>query len=160
MKNSNDEDLKWMRAALRQAAAAERREEVPVGSVVVLNGEIIGRGYNLRETSHDPTSHAEIRAIRQATRRLGDWRLDGATIYITLEPCLMCMGAIKNARISRLVFGASDPKQGASKLATRARAAKDGNDKPLEVCGGVLADEASVQLKNFFRHRRSKARRS
>ena len=147
-----------MRAALRQAAAAERREEVPVGSVIVMDGEILGRGYNLRETSHDPTSHAEIRAIRQATRKLGDWRLDGATIYVTLEPCLMCMGAIKNSRISRLVYGATDPKQGASKLALRERAAKDGNDKPLEICGGVLADEAAAQLKDFFRHRRGSTR--
>lgn len=152
------DDEKWMRTALRQAAAAERREEVPVGCIVVIDGEIIGRGYNLRETFNDPTSHAEIRAIRQAARKLGDWRLDTATIYVTLEPCLMCMGAIKNARIRRLVFGATDPKQGASKLARKARAAKDGNDKPLEVIGGVLAEEAAAQLKGFFRHRRSRSR--
>ena len=153
------DDIKWMQAALRQARAAAAREEVPVGSVVVLDGKIVGRGYNLRETSHDPTSHAEIRAIRQATKKLGDWRLDGATLYVTLEPCLMCMGAIKNARVSRLVFGASDPKQGASALASRSRAAKDGNDKPLEVVSGVLGEEAAEELRAFFRARRGDASR-
>lgn len=149
-------DERWMRRALALARRAAARGEVPVGCVVIREGAVLARASNQRERRGDPTAHAEILALRSAAKRAGDWRLDQATLYVTLEPCVMCMGALKNARIGRLVFGASDPKQGASTLASRPSAPRDGNDRPLLVTGGVLADEAGALLREFFAGRRAK----
>ena len=107
------DDLKWMNFALLEAQKAESLQEVPVGAVVVHQGEIVGRAHNLRETSRDPVAHAEILALQQAAKALGAWRLIGCTLYVTLEPCPMCAGAIVNSRLERVVYGASDARAGA-----------------------------------------------
>ena len=112
MKRRLTEDEKFMREAIRQAGKAEALDEVPIGCVIVQNGKIIARGYNRRNTDRNTTSHAEINAIRKASRKLGDWRLEDCTIYITLEPCQMCAGAIVQARIPRAVIGCMNPKAG------------------------------------------------
>ena len=147
-------DLRNMRAALAEAEAAAESGEVPVGAVVVAGGEIIARGHNRSETDNDPSAHAEIVALREAARRTGNYRLTDATLYVTLEPCAMCMGALVQARIERLVFGAYDPKAGA------AGSAIDLSDSPsfnhrFEINGGVLADECGSVLKAFFESRRT-----
>ncbi len=148
-------DSIWMKLALSRARKAAKRGEVPVGCVIVREGVLLATGSNRREAANDPTAHAEIVALRRAGRHQKDWRLDGATLYVTLEPCLMCLGALKNARVARLVYGAKDPKQGATELFTRRpRAARDGNDRPLEILGGVLAKESAALLKDFFSRRR------
>ncbi len=152
---SKDQDVFWMRRALSLARRAASRREVPVGCVLVRGGRLLAGGANRREGDSDPTAHAEIVALRRAGRRLKDWRMDDATLYVTLEPCLMCLGAVKNARVGRLVYGAPDPKQGATRLFRRKRrAATDGNDRHLEIQGGVLAAESSALLRDFFRARR------
>jgi tRNA(adenine34) deaminase len=142
-----------MRTAL--AEAAHSGKDVPVGALVVTgNGEIIGRAHNNREVTHDPTGHAEIIAIREATSFLTDWRLDGCTLVVTLEPCVMCAGAIVAARIPRVVFGAWDDRVGASgSLYDLLRDGRLGN--PVEVIGGVLEDECATQLREFFTERRN-----
>lgn len=143
-----------MRAALAEASLAEALGEVPIGAVVVLDGGIVGRGHNLRETSNDPTSHAELVAIRQAAEYIGHWRLLETTLYVTLEPCVMCMGAIILARIPRLVFACRDPKAGAAgSIYDFSRDARFNHR--VEVCEGVLGDESSLQLSNFFRKLRA-----
>lgn len=147
-------DLGNMRAALAEAEAAAESGEVPVGAVVVAGGEIIARGHNRSETDNDPSAHAEIVALREAARRTGNYRLTDATLYVTLEPCAMCMGALVQARIERLVFGAYDPKAGA------AGSAIDLSDSPsfnhrFEINGGVLAEECGSVLKAFFESRRT-----
>ena len=147
-------DLGNMRAALAEAEAAAESGEVPVGAVVVAGGEIIARGHNRSETDNDPSAHAEIVALREAARRTGNYRLTDATLYVTLEPCAMCMGALVQARIERLVFGAYDPKAGA------AGSAIDLSDSPsfnhrFEINGGVLAEECGLVLKAFFESRRT-----
>ena len=108
------EHEQFMRAALDEARIAKDRGEVPVGCVIVVDGQIVGRGHNLRETLQDPTAHAEMVAVREAAVKLGSWRLVGATLYVTLEPCPMCAGALVNARVERVVYGAADPKAGAT----------------------------------------------
>jgi len=108
------DDAYWMGKALREAEKAAARDEVPIGAVIVRDGVVVGRGYNLREGRQDPSAHAEMIAIRQAARRLGSWRLTGCILYVTLEPCTMCMGAIILARLDRVVFGCYDPKGGAA----------------------------------------------
>lgn len=156
---SSPGDSIWMKLALSRARKAARKGEVPVGCVIVRDGKLLASGSNRRETANDPTAHAEIVALRKAARNQKDWRLGGATLYVTLEPCLMCLGALKNARVARLVYGAKDPKQGATELFTRRpRAPRDGNDHPLEILGGVRAEESAALLKEFFRNRR-KARK-
>ncbi|MEA4890900.1 MAG: tRNA adenosine(34) deaminase TadA [Clostridiaceae bacterium] len=144
--------LYWMRLALRQADKALRLEEAPIGALVVQNGKIIGRGYNLRETRQDVVLHAEILAIRQACRKLKSWRLDGCDLYVTLEPCVMCAGAIVQARIHAVYYGAADPKGGAC------GSVADVFSLPLnhhvEVSGGWLAEDCSSLLSGFFRQRR------
>jgi len=142
-----------MRSALAEAKAAAEAGEVPVGAVVVAGGEIVARGHNRSETDRDPSAHAEIVALRAAARAEGNYRLTGATLYVTLEPCAMCMGALVQARIERLVFGAYDPKAGA------AGSAIDLSDSPsfnhrFEINGGVLADECGAVLKTFFESKR------
>ena len=139
---------------LALAEAAQSGNDVPVGALVVTaSGEVIGRAHNNREITHDPTGHAEIIAIREATSFLTDWRLDGCTLVVTLEPCVMCAGAIVAARIPRVVFGAWDERVGASgSLYDLLRDGRLGN--PVEVIAGVKEKEASAQLKTFFAERR------
>ena len=139
-------DEQYMRRALELAARAEG--EVPVGAVVVLDGEIVGEGCNRPLSTNDPSSHAEIEAIRAAGRAVGNYRLTGATLYVTLEPCTMCVGAIFNARIARVVYGAPEPKTGASDLfMTR-------HNHHSKVQSGVLAEECAALMTKFFAGRR------
>ena len=149
------DDAFWMREAIGEARIAERKGEVPVGAVVVHDGEVIGRGHNLRELSQDPTTHAEMIAIREAANALGSWRLIDATLYVTLEPCPMCAGALVNARVPRVVWGCNDPKAGATETLYTI-----GTDPRLnhrfECVGGVLADECSALLTGFFAAIRAK----
>ena len=144
---------RFMRAALALATEAAAAGEVPVGAVVVLDGEIVGRGYNHPISAHDPTAHAEIAAMRDAAARLGNYRLGGCDLYVTLEPCLMCAGAIMHARISELVYGARDPKTGACGSVVDAFADQRLNHH-TQVRGGLLAVEAGALLQQFFAARR------
>lgn len=146
-------DHYFMQAALAEATIAEDLGEVPVGAVVVYDGRIIGRGYNLRETSNDPTTHAEMIAIRQAAAQLNSWRLLDCTLYVTLEPCVMCMGAIILARIPRLVYGCRDPRVGAAGSIYNL-AEDDRFNHNVDVTEGVLQTECSRQLSDFFRRLR------
>ena len=146
-------DAAMMREALRLASSAAERGEVPVGAAVVKDGKIIGRGHNSPISSNDPTAHAEIRALREAASVLANYRLSGCTLYVTLEPCAMCAGAILHARIARLVYGASDPKTGACGSVVDLFAG-DRLNHHTEVTGGVLAAEAGKQLGDFFAARR------
>lgn len=147
-------DRRFMRQALDLAVAALDSEDVPVGALVVRDGRIIGRGCNQREKLQDPTAHAEIIAITAAAESLGQWRLDGCTLYVTLEPCAMCAGAIVLARIARVVFGAWDEKAGACGSLFEITADARLNHR-AETVGGVLAEPAAELLREFFRHRRS-----
>ncbi len=142
-----------MRAALEQAREAGRRGEVPVGAVVVLDGEIIGTGYNQPISSNDPTAHAEIVALRAAAQRIGNYRLTGAALYVTIESCQMCVGAMVHARIARLVYGAREPKAGAIESAMRAHEHPALNHR-LAAEGGVLEEECRAVMQEFFRERR------
>jgi tRNA(adenine34) deaminase len=153
MKNvaSNDED--FMALALAEAKKAFQLGEVPVGCVIVLKDKIIARAHNLRETKKDPTAHAEILAIKKAAQRMGGWRLLNAIMYVTVEPCAMCAGAIYQARIERLVFGVDDPKAGAIKSLFRILDSKKINHR-VAVSGGVLQSECSEILSRFFRQNR------
>ena len=147
------EDEKYMRAALREAVAAAEDGEVPVGAVIVHDGRVIGRAHNMRETLHDPTAHAEMIAITQAAEALSAWRLEDTTVYVTLEPCPMCAGALVLARVSRLVYGAADPKAGA--CGTLYNIVDDIRlNHRIEVTSGVLADQARTLLQEFFRRKR------
>jgi tRNA(adenine34) deaminase len=142
-----------MRAALDLAFEAAAAGEVPVGAVVVKDGEIIGRGYNRPITTSDPTAHAEIIALREAARSLGNYRLTGCELYVTLEPCAMCVGAMVHARLARIVYGAMDPKTGAcGSIVDLPGLASFNHHGRFE--GGVLADECSGVLKRFFAERR------
>lgn len=147
-------DETFMRYALKEAAKARVKGEVPVGAVIVHEGRIIARGHNKRELARDPAAHAEFLAIRAAAKKLGRWRLSGTTLYVTLEPCLMCMGAIILARIPRLVFGTLDPKAGACgslyDISEDARL-----NHRVHVTSGVLAEECQHELKDFFRSLRA-----
>ena len=148
-----ESDLNHMRAAIAEANVAAEKGEVPVGAVVVAGGEVIARGHNRSETDSDPSAHAEIVALREAARKTGNYRLPDATLYVTLEPCAMCFGALVQARIERLVFGAYDPKAGA------AGSAIDLSDSPsfnhrFEINGGVLVEECGTVLKAFFEAKR------
>jgi tRNA(adenine34) deaminase len=143
----------FMRAALELAEDAARGGEVPIGAVVVVDGEIVGRGRNGPIGAHDPTAHAEIVALRDAAARLGNYRLTGATMYVTVEPCLMCVGALVHARIGTLVFGAPEPKAGAIESTQRAHEHPALNHQFL-VVSGVLAAECRDVVQRFFRHRR------
>lgn len=146
-----DEDFMRMAIALAQTAASQG--EVPVGAVVVKNGEVIGRGSNAPISLSDPTAHAEIRAMREAAQYLGNYRLVDCTLYVTLEPCAMCSGAIQHARIARLVYGASDPKTGCCGSVVDLMAEQKLNHH-CEVTQAVLAEECGSLLSNFFRQRR------
>jgi tRNA(adenine34) deaminase len=146
-------DAAMMREALQLAAHAAVQGEVPVGAVVVKDGVIIGRGYNAPIASHDPTAHAEIRALREAAKSVGNYRLGGCTLYTTLEPCAMCAGAILHARVARVVYGAADPKTGACGSVVDLFT-EDRLNHHAQVTGGVLAVEAGKQLSDFFAARR------
>ena len=146
-------DEVWMNEALLLARRAGEEDEVPVGAVVVRDGKIIGRGWNSNIGLHDPSAHAEIMAMREAGIALGNHRLTACTLYVTLEPCMMCAGAMIHARLDRIVFGASDPKTGAAGGKFDLLSNLSHNHAPL-VDGGCLADECSTLLKDFFRQRR------
>ena len=146
-------DEGFMRAALEQALEARRRGEVPVGAVVVLGGEIIGAGWNQPITAADPTAHAEIVALRSAAQRLGNYRLPGAAVYVTIEPCQMCVGAMVHARIARAVYGTAEPKAGAIESAMRAHEHPALNHRMMAT-GGVLEAECRAMIQEFFRERR------
>lgn len=150
------DDLDYMGLALELAREAATLGEVPVGAVVVLNGEIVGRGCNLPISRHDPTAHAEIIALRDAATRLGNYRLPGCTLYVTLEPCVMCAGAMMHARIGRIVFGARDPKTGAAGSVVDLFA-EDRLNHHAEVEGGVRAEECGALLSGFFAARRGRS---
>lgn len=150
-------DTEYMRAALELAQAAALAGEVPVGAIVVKDGEIIGRGYNTPIGRNDPTAHAEIQAMRDAAQTLGNYRLVGCTLYVTLEPCAMCCGAIQHARIARLVYGASDPKTGACGSVVDLMGEPRLNFH-TSVTHGILAESCGTILSNFFAERRAKAR--
>ena len=143
-----------MSEALALAVAAKEAGEVPVGAVVVEGGRIIGRGFNTPISSHDPSAHAEIQALRTAAVALGNYRLPGCTLYVTLEPCAMCAGAIQHARIARVVFGAADPKTGACGSVVNLFAEALLNHH-TQIEGGMLAQQCGELLTNFFRHRRA-----
>jgi tRNA(adenine34) deaminase len=149
-----DED--YMNLALEMAREAEKIGEVPVGALVIKDGEIIGRGFNAPISNSDPTAHAEIRAMRDAAQQLGNYRLVDCTLYVTLEPCAMCSGAIQHARITRLVYGAADPKTGCCgsviNLMDEARL-----NHHCKVTGGVLAEACGKRLSDFFASRRHKS---
>ena len=142
-----------MRLALDEARRADAAGEVPVGAVVVLDGRVVGRGFNQPIGGVDPTAHAEIVALRDAAQTVGNYRLTGATMYVTIEPCMMCVGALVHARIGTLVFGATEPKAGAVVSTTRALELPSLNHR-VEVVGGVLADECREIVQTFFRSRR------
>ena len=146
-------DIDFMRAAFDLARQARDASEVPVGAVVVKDGAIIGRGYNRPISAGDPTAHAEVMALRDAARHLGNYRLTDCMLYVTLEPCTMCVGAIFHARIARLVYGAKDPKTGACGSVIDLPAEERLNHH-LQVTGGVLAEETGELLKQFFAERR------
>lgn len=148
-----------MRLALAQAQHAWDLGEVPVGAVVVKDGEVIATGYNQPIGSHDPTAHAEIVALRAAAEKLGNYRLPGCELYVTLEPCVMCSGAMMHARLARVVYAATDPKTGACGSVLNLFEQEQLNHH-TEVAGGLLADEASAMLKAFFAERRNAARKS
>ncbi len=150
-------DEKFMKHALREALNAYEDDEVPVGAVVVKDGRVIGRGHNQREMLKDPTAHAEMIALTAAAEAVGNWRLEECDLYVTLEPCPMCAGALVNGRIRRLIFGASDPKAGA--CGSLFNLVEDGRlNHRMEVQSGVLEDDCAMLLREFFRAKRLKAR--
>ena len=147
-------DAAWMAEALVEAEAAAREGEIPVGCVIVRDGQLVARGHNLREQTGDPTAHAEVVAIRRAAQALGCWKLEGCALYVTLEPCPMCAGAISQARVARLVYGAPDPAYGCAGSVYRIPEDPAFN----HFCrsdGGVLEGECRALLEDFFRRRRS-----
>jgi tRNA(adenine34) deaminase len=148
-----DQDERFMQMAIREAIAAEERGDVPIGAVIVKDGQIIGKAHNQREMLQDPTAHAEMLALTQAAERMGSWRLEGCTIYVTLEPCPMCAGALVLGRVARLVYGCDDPKAGA--CGSIYDIVRDSRlNHRLEVRKGVLADDCASLLSAFFRRRR------
>ena len=146
-------DEYFMRLALREAARAAEHDDVPVGCVVAFQGEVLAAAPNERELRGDPTAHCEVLALREAARALGSWRLEGCVLYVTLEPCAMCAGAIVLARVPRVVFGALDPKAGACGSVLDVLAEPRLNHRP-EVAGGLLAEESAALLRGFFGPRR------
>jgi len=150
---TTENEVHWMRHALELAQQAEAGDEVPVGAVIVMDNEIIAEGWNRPIGANDPTAHAEINALRAAAARLGNYRLLDADLYVTLEPCVMCAGAIIQARLRRVVFGTNDPKAGAAGSVFDILGTGRLNHQ-VEVAGGVLAAECAAILQNFFRNKR------
>lgn len=149
------DDAAYMREALALAREAEALGEVPVGAVLVLDGKIVGRGFNHPIAAHDPSAHAEIMALRDASRHVGNYRLPGSTLYVTLEPCVMCAGAIFHARVGRVVYGAREPKTGAAGSAVELFGLTHLNHH-AEIVGGVLAQDCSTLVTDFFARRRGR----
>jgi len=149
-----DSDYKFMNLALQEAQKSIEMNEVPVGAIIVVNDEVVSQAHNQPISENDPTSHAEINAIRKASENLGNYRLTGASLFVTLEPCAMCYGAIIHARISRLVFGAYDPKTGVCGSSIKLYEQECFNHSP-EIIGGVLEEDCSLILKDFFKERRN-----
>jgi tRNA(adenine34) deaminase len=147
-------DEYFMRLALREATRALEHDDVPIGAIVVKDGELIGSGHNEREVRADPTAHAEVIALREAAHTLGSWRVLDAVMYVTLEPCAMCAGAIVLSRLPRVVFGAADPKAGAAGSVLNVLDVPELNHRP-QVVGGLLADDSAELLRAFFASRRS-----
>ncbi|WP_019537311.1 tRNA adenosine(34) deaminase TadA [Paenibacillus ginsengihumi] len=152
-----EQHIPYMRAAIEEARKAEAIREVPIGAVIVKDGEIIGRGHNLRETTRDPLAHAELLAIRQASEYLDAWRLLDCRLYVTLEPCPMCAGAIVQSRIVQVVYGTADPKAGCSGTLMNLLQEERFNHR-VDVVSGVLQEECSSMLTQFFRRLRGKER--
>lgn len=149
-----DTDLRWMQYALELARRAEEQHgEVPVGAVLVVDGQMVGEGHNHNIGLNDPSAHAEIQALRDAGRRVGNYRLPGATLYVTLEPCAMCSMALVHARVARVVYGASDPKTGAAGSVFDTLISERHNHR-IDVVAGVAAEESGALLRAFFRKRR------
>ena len=148
-------DEKFMLEAIKEAKKSASLDEVPVGAVIVLNNKIIARGHNLREKTNDPTSHAEIVAIRKACKKLGSWRLEGCTMYVTIEPCAMCAGTLLWTRIERIVYGACEKKGGAIKSSFELFKVKNINHHP-ELTGGILEKECGSLMSDFFKKKRQK----
>ena len=149
------EQERFMKEAIRQAKKARALEEVPIGCVIVCDGKIIARGYNRRNTDKNTLSHAELNAIRKASKKLGDWRLEGCTMYVTLEPCQMCAGALVQSRLTRVVVGCMNPKAGCAGSVLNLLE-MDGFNHKVEVEQGVLQEECSSMLSDFFRELREK----
>lgn len=149
------EEERYMREAIRQARKAWKLQEVPIGCVIVKDGKIIARGYNRRNTDKNTLAHAELQAIRKASRVVGDWRLEGCTMYITLEPCQMCAGAIVQARIPRVVIGSRNPKAGCAGSILNLLQVPQFNHQ-VELTEGVLGEECSAMLTDFFRELRNR----
>ncbi|MMZ47617.1 tRNA-adenosine deaminase [Aneurinibacillus migulanus] len=147
-----------MGLAIAEARKAEALGEVPIGAVIVKDGQVVGRGYNLRETAKDPLAHAELIAIKEASETMGGWRLIGATLYVTLEPCPMCAGAIVQARVPRIVYGAMDPKAGCAGSLMNLLQEERFNHQ-VEMIQGVREEECSELLKNFFRSLRERRKK-
>lgn len=150
---------KFMREALRQAGKALVLQEVPIGCVIVQDGRIIARGYNRRNTDHNTLSHAELNAIRKASKKLGDWRLEGCTMYVTLEPCQMCAGALVQARIDEVVIGCMNPKAGCAGSVMNLLEVPGFNHQ-VKITRGVLEKECSLMLSDFFRELRNKKKKN
>ena len=153
-----DTDEKYMREAIRQAKKAYAIGEVPIGCVIVYQDKIIGRGYNRRTVDKNTLSHAELTAIRKASRKMGDWRLEGCTLYVTLEPCQMCSGAIVQSRMDRVVIGCMNPKAGCAGSILNLLQMEEFNHQ-VDITTGVLGEECSQMMKAFFRELREKKRR-
>jgi tRNA(adenine34) deaminase len=151
-------DELWMRRALQEAENALQSGDVPIGAIAVLDGQIIGAGFNRREADQDPTAHAEMIAIRQAAQHIGHWRLEGVTLYCTLEPCAMCAGAMVLARLPRLIYAAPDPKAGAGGSILNILQHEALNHR-VDVTSGLLADEAAEQIRTFFRKLRAEGQK-
>jgi tRNA(adenine34) deaminase len=151
--DADEHDIYFMRLALREAERAAEHDDVPIGAVVVREGEVVGAAGNERELRSDPTAHAEVLALREASTRLGGWRVPDSVLYVTLEPCAMCAGAVVLARVPRLVFGATDPKAGAAGSVLDVLGEPRLNHRP-QVEGGVLAAESASLLESFFSARR------
>lgn len=152
------EQERFMKEAIKQAKKAEALKEVPIGCVIVSDGKIIARGYNRRNTDKNTLSHAELNAIRKASRKLGDWRLEGCTMYVTLEPCQMCSGALVQSRIDEVVIGAMNPKAGCAGSVMNLLEAEGFNHK-VKITKGVLEEECSRMLSDFFRELREEKKR-
>jgi tRNA(adenine34) deaminase len=150
-------DVHWMRHALELARRAAGEGEVPVGAVLVREGEILGEGWNRPIGEHDPSAHAEIQALREAGRRVGNYRLPGSILYVTLEPCVMCAGAIVHARVSQVIYGAPDPKAGACGSVFDLLPSDGRFNHRTEVRGGLLAEDGGALLRAFFRARRARS---
>ncbi|HEY4599859.1 MAG TPA: tRNA adenosine(34) deaminase TadA [Cerasibacillus sp.] len=146
-------DEQYMSLAIEEAKKAEQMNEVPIGAVIVYNGEVIGKGYNVRESTQRTLSHAELIAIQEANKKLGSWRLEDCTLYVTLEPCPMCAGAIVQSRINRVVYGATDPKAGCAGTLMNLLEEERFNHQ-VDVTHGVLEEECRMLLTSFFRHLR------